>query len=487
MHVQQNKINFTIADDDYYAAEDDDDENFEMSDNDEPLQINTSPKQKQSKQPTFLPPAPIKPTSSSSSSRQIPITTTENADDSDNDDIQQQSTIQRINKDYLKPNVGLLLLTLAQLFNSLMVTSTKVLETDPYDIAHDQQIKPLQILLVRMVITYLGTLIYMFINRHTIQFVPFGDPKIRKWLILRGCVGFFGVFGMYFSLMYLSISDAVLITFLAPSVTIIMSWVILRERFTKTEAIGCIVSLFGVVLIVRPTFIFGVPDDDDGKIDPEMVESKNPEERLIATFVGLLGVVGMSMVYVVIRFIGKRAHAIMSVSYFSLITTIISFLGIVFLPSMKFHVPHSLKQWLLFANLGFCGFIFQLLLTLGIQKERAGRGSLISYTQLIYAIFWDVTLYRHWPNIWSWCGMLIIIGTTLLIVKLKPKQDENGNVIETKSMTSLSSSKTDLENGMVSFEMGEEQDNYNFPLEEFSHIDLPASDSCASVPTAQKR
>lgn len=64
-----------------------------------------------------------------------------------------ETTLQRISKDYLKPNIGLVLLTVSYFFNSAMVVSTKVLENDPDDIANDRQIKPLQILLVRMVIT----------------------------------------------------------------------------------------------------------------------------------------------------------------------------------------------------------------------------------------------------------------------------------------------------------------------------------------------
>ena len=202
-----------------------------------------------------------------------------------------ETTMQRISKDYLKPNIGLVLLTVSYFFNSAMVVSTKVLENDPDDIANDRQIKPLQILLVRMVITYIGTLIYMYINKSTISDVPFGKPEVRKWLVLRGCTGFFGVFGMYYSLMYLTISDAVLITFLAPSLTIFLSWVILRERFTKVEALGSLISLLGVVLIVRPSFLFGTPELTDSS--SQIVESSDPKSRLIATLVGLWGVLGM--------------------------------------------------------------------------------------------------------------------------------------------------------------------------------------------------
>lgn len=316
---------------------------------------------------------------------------------------------------YIDPNMGLLLLLASYFFSSLMVVSTKVLETNPNT---DTKIKPLQILVVRMAITYVGTLIYMYLYRESISYVPFGDPSVRKWLILRGFMGFFSVFGTYFSLMYISISDSVLITFLEPSLIIILAWLILREKVQRIEFVGCFVSLIGVVLILRPPFLFGTPETVD-----TVVESSNPRERLIATLVALWGAFGMASVYIIIRFIGNKAHAIMNVSYFSLVTLLIALIGIIFIPSMKFQMPHNLKEWLLFLNLGISGFCHQLLLTLGIQKERAGRGSLIAYTQLIYALLWDVILYSHLPSLWSWCGMILIIGSTLYIVKSKIDED----------------------------------------------------------------
>ncbi|AQZ14339.1 hypothetical protein BZL39_G03540 [Zygosaccharomyces parabailii] len=335
---------------------------------------------------------------------------------------EQQGSLQRFSQDYLKPNIGLIYLIAAQLFNSLMVVSTKILETDrkadPDTGEIQQPIRPLQILFSRMSITYAAALMYMLINRRKIRHAPFGPRELRPWLLLRGAVGFCGVFGMYFSLMYLTVSDAVLITFLTPAVTVVLAAVVLRERFTKVEAFGTLVSLMGVVLIVRPSFLFGLPDN----LDNSPAESADPRKRLLATMVGLLGVLGASTVYIVLRYIGDRAHAIISVGYFSLIVTVISLVGITLVPSMRFRWPHGKRQWFLLINLGVCGFIFQLLLTMGIQRERAGRGSAMAYTQLVYAVGWDVMLWHHWPSLWSWLGMLVIVGATVAVARCKPKE-----------------------------------------------------------------
>ncbi|CDF91433.1 ZYBA0S11-02740g1_1 [Zygosaccharomyces bailii CLIB 213] len=339
-------------------------------------------------------------------------------------EIQDPSPVESLSMTSLKRNTGLFYLLAAQLFNSLMTVSTKALETTPQEDAVTglprKPIRPLQVLLARMFITYVGALIYMLIKRRSIPNAPFGPPELRLWLLLRGIVGFCGVFGMYFSLMYLTVSDAVLITFLTPTVTVIAVSIVLKERFTKAEAFGTLASFLGVVLIVRPKFIFG----EESEPTNSGAESENPRKRLLATLVGLVGVMGVSGVYIVLKYIGHRAHAIISVAYYSLTVTIVSVIGIAVIPAMQFSWPQGSRQWLLLISLGFFGFVYQLLLTIGIQMERAGRSSAIAYTQLVYAVVWDVLLWHHWPSIWSWLGMVVIVGSTVIVARCKSKDPQ---------------------------------------------------------------
>lgn len=377
--------------------------------------------------------------------------------------LNRESKWERFKTNHIDPNIGVIFLVIAQFFNTTMIASTKLLETNPNT---ETKIKPLQILTVRMLITYIGTRIYMYIYRDSISDAPWGDPAVRKWLVLRGCAGFLGVFGSYFSLMYLSISDTVLISFLAPSITIILAWIILREKVHRYEFVGCIAALVGVVLIVRPPFLFGslaYANDDTAELtesfDP--AESSDPRDRLIASLVALMGAFGAGSVYVVIRYIGQKAHAIMAVSYFSLVTLVVSTIGVLVIPSMQFQLPHSLKEWLLFLNLGFSGFFLQLFLTLGIQKEKAGRASLVSYTQMIFALLWDIFLYHHMPSLWSFLGMFIIFGSTLYVFKLKNGSSQKDLDSSTSTLPLNYDEEQQLDEGLSS-------SNFNIQLEEMA-------------------
>ena len=59
-------------------------------------------------------------------------------------------------------------------------------------------------------------------------------------LLILCTSSFVGVFGIYYSLKYLSLSDAIVLTFLAPTCTAISGAIFLGERFKLREAMaGC--------------------------------------------------------------------------------------------------------------------------------------------------------------------------------------------------------------------------------------------------------
>ncbi|KAJ7719896.1 hypothetical protein B0H16DRAFT_1474627 [Mycena metata] len=129
---------------------------------------------------------------------------------------------------------------------------------------------------------------------------PFIGPQgVRTLLIFRGVTGFIGLNGTYFSLQYLSLSDFTVLSFLVPMSTAIAGSLFLKEVFTKREALAGLCSLFGVVLIARPDFLFGTPKGSSE------VEEKH---RMLAIGIALSGVLGSTGAMTSIRAIGQRAR-----------------------------------------------------------------------------------------------------------------------------------------------------------------------------------
>ncbi|KAL6934875.1 related to Probable transport protein YPL264C [Hanseniaspora guilliermondii] len=347
-------------------------------------------------------------------------------------------------------NIGIYYLLVAQFFNTVMSLSTKLLVTDHLrDSSKDesQSIHPFEILFVRMTITLLFSYIYTRRNNISIFFKEPGFPVIKSLLCMRGFFGFFGVFGLYSSLRYLSISDSVSITFLTPLSTSVLAYFILKEAYYKIEAFCSVFALIGVLLITRPSFLHIGHESNN---DENGIIEGNAHQRVIGTIYAFVGMLSGSTIYIIIKKIGSRADAILSVTYFSMMVCVISFFGIIFSPSLHFKLPNSFKQWILFANIGISGFIMQYTLTLGIQREkRTSRSSLIIYTQLIYGILWDVIFFKHAPDFLSIIGIVIILSCTLLATIKKQKNKyakelRNGD---------LENSSKDIDEFNVDFEL----------------------------------
>lgn len=313
-------------------------------------------------------------------------------------------------------NLGLFYLLITQAFNAVMVTTCKLLEMDKL---FAKPIHPLQILFVRMVVTYVCCVIYMYFNK-SIPDAPFGPKEIRPLLVVRGAVGFFGVFGLYYSLMYLTLSDAVAITFLVPMVTAFLAYMLLRERYSILEGACSLFSLVGVLLIAKPNFLFG----EAAKSNDELLESSSTEKRLIATGLGLLGVLASSSVYIILRKIGMNAHPLITVSYHSLVTAVMSGFGLLAVPSLSFVFPKTAKQIFYFLLIGIFGFAMQIALAAGVQRVKASKAALTSYTSMIFSLICDLVVFGHVPGWLSLTGIVVIMVNAFVVIKYKPEDTD---------------------------------------------------------------
>lgn len=178
--------------------------------------------------------------------------------------------------------------------------------------------------------------------------------------------------------MYLPLADATVITFLAPSLACWACSYLINEPFTRMEQIAAYVSLFGVVLIARPVSLFAFLSHSDESVpqaggDPGVIVAVNatadshrlatdfdavtPAQRASAVGVALAGVIGSAGAYTTLRWIGKRAHPLISVNYFASWCTIVSIVMMVFVPEVGFILPRSLQDWCYLTFLGICGFV----------------------------------------------------------------------------------------------------------------------------------
>ncbi|KAF4441898.1 hypothetical protein F53441_11858 [Fusarium austroafricanum] len=315
---------------------------------------------------------------------------------------------------------------LSQFFGALMNLSARLVELE------GEGMHPVQALLMRHSITALFCSVYMWWNK-TPDF-PFGKKEIRWLLWLRGASGFWGIFGVWYSMMYISLADATVITFLAPGVAGFICWFALREPFTRIEQLATLVALLGVVLIARPASLFSHSDADDASTTeppesggiPGADHEATPEERLIAVGVALLGVFGAAGAFTTLRTIGKRAHPLISVNYFGVISTFIALAMLIFAPildiqqpALRWVTPTTVKQWALLLPLGIMGFVMQYLLTSGLGADKSNRANSMVYTHMLFAASFDRWVFGHQMDFMSGAGCTLILGSAIGVVMLK--------------------------------------------------------------------
>ncbi|KAG5363746.1 putative transport protein [Yarrowia sp. B02] len=325
------------------------------------------------------------------------------------------SSFETLTKGY----TGMLLAIMSSFFSSGMAVTARLLQNsaNPAD-----DFNAFQILFLRMSLT-IGIVLWV---QHKVyarkvrqeEEVPsrlhfiVGVPEVRHLLVIRALCGFFGVFGLYYSLNYLELSDATVLTFLTPVATSLLAWMFLGERFTRSMALGGLVAFAGVILIARPVFLFQLLT---GSKDTSGVR---PVDRLRSIGFSMLGVLGGGSAFVAIRSIGDRAHPTVNVQYFSTWCWIISLIALVY-TGKGVRLPHTWSQGFFIVILALCGFMTQLCMTGALTREKAAKVANITYTQIVWALLWDKVLWNNWPDIWSVLGGGLIIGSAIWVAMKK--------------------------------------------------------------------
>ena len=92
--------------------------------------------------------------------------------------------------------------------------------------------------------------------------LDFLGPREQRWLLLlRGVVGAVAVIISFFAIRYLDLSDVETLANSTVIITAIIARFVLREKLTVTHIIALVLTIAGVLFIIRPSFLFGIEHD----------------------------------------------------------------------------------------------------------------------------------------------------------------------------------------------------------------------------------
>jgi drug/metabolite transporter (DMT)-like permease len=228
--------------------------------------------------------------------------------------------------------------------------------------------------------------------------------RVRPWgnqpsvLILRGLFGFLALSCVYYALVHLPLADATVLQYTNPIWTALLAAWLLGERMRRWEVVLVLASLLGVLLIARPGFLFG---GAAARLD------------LLAVAVALVGSMFSAGAYVTVRQLARTEDPLVIVFYFTLVTVAGSLPGTMIAP-----VWPEPREWAILLLVALTAQAGQVLLTRGLQLEPAGRATAIGYLQIVFAAAWGAVVFAEYPDGWVIAGAGVILGSTLVLVRL---------------------------------------------------------------------
>jgi len=261
-------------------------------------------------------------------------------------------------------------------------------------IAGQQGIPVLEIIAARALVSLV--LSYGDVRRKNIPL--FGTHRLL--LVMRGLVGFVSLTGVFYALVHLPIAEASVLQYLHPMFTAIIALLWLKER-PGIATVACIgLSFIGLLVMVRPAFLFGGAAAD---------------YDTLAVAIAIAGAFGSGLAYTIVRRLSALEDPSVIVFYFPLVTLPATLL----LLGDDFVIPRG-WGWLTLLMVGVFTHIGQVTLTLAMRVETASRAGSFSYTQVVFATVIGAVVFDEIPGFWTLAGAALILCGALINILWKP-------------------------------------------------------------------
>ena len=206
-------------------------------------------------------------------------------------------------------------------------------------------------------------------------------------MFLRCSIGTMGILCNFWAVDHMRIADANILNKLSPFFAILMSIFILKERPNRVEWLSVLLAFTGAAFVAKPG-------------------------AGIASFPALVAILGgftAGTAYTYVRKLGlggvKGPVIVFSFSVFSTLLLLPNIL-------LNYH-PMSVRQFIFLVLAGSSAAIAQLSVTAAYQNAPARDISVFDYSQVVYAAMFGFLLWGEIPDVWSFLGYAIIIGTAL--------------------------------------------------------------------------
>lgn len=235
------------------------------------------------------------------------------------------------------------------------------------------------------------------------------DKKAILWRSVMGTAAMLTTF-YALSSRTLGLGDTVTLLNLMPVFLSVLAPIFLGERTPKAVALGIALALGGVVLVVRPTFLFG--ESIHHILAPDL---PGPSAGTTAA-VAVLAAVFASIAMMLLRRVGQKETAEAISIHFSAFATVV--LAIIAL--FDLHLPTARDLGFMFGA-GICGGLGQIAMTRAYAAEQAARVSAMSYLSVVASAVLGAAVLGERPPAIALAGMVLVIGGGVVVTFAKER------------------------------------------------------------------
>lgn len=209
------------------------------------------------------------------------------------------------------------------------------------------------------------------------------------FLFLRSIAGSVGIFGNFYAVDHLVLSDAAILNKMSPFATILFSFILLKEKIKPVPLIAVVCAFLGSLFVIKPTFDFS---------------------KMLPTLAGFVGGLGAGFAYACVRKLGiLKCNGKIIILFFSAFSTLLS------VPYMVFSFnPMTIQQWIFLILSGVCAAGGQFSITAAYFHAPASKISIYDYSQIIFSTLLGFFLFGQLPDIYSFIGYAVIILMALV-------------------------------------------------------------------------
>lgn len=237
-------------------------------------------------------------------------------------------------------------------------------------------------------------------------------PKDAQAIFWRSLLGTFSMISTFYALSSrtVSLGNTVTLLNLAPVFLALLAPIFLHERTSRAVALAIGLALTGVVLVVRPSFLFGV----ENAVAPAAREiAGGGPSAGVTLLVAVGGALSTSIAMMFLRRLGRTESPEVIAFHFSLFAAIT--LGVLSLFDLR--VP-SMRDAVCMLGAGLAAGFAQLAMTRAYSLENAARVGGVSYLSVVVSALLGVVVFGERPSGIAIAGMLLVVAGGILSISV---------------------------------------------------------------------